>query len=724
MGFFGGGKKIYVASALYNLAGDEAERIEYLKTIVAGSVITNSKFSMSEAINNSYIGGPGIKARSYYRWCLDNYSGIGVPEDKIKPNYSYDDAAIATNVPKNAGETVRIESVDFGPPEFSFWADQYMIENHPTLVDTAWIADAVGDEITITFADTTQVTFTAGYDLEQQYLYVVYHTLVSGVVNATRMFIYEIGSGIPALDEVPLEETTPGGYLPSIPLRLDNEFLSSTYLSSAYNLAKRAYKKATGLKYDELIEKVADNEDLDDIDHATIVFAVPLNTKDNSSKKYLYKFFSEMLHRQTFDQTTYETYLEELEQHQADLAIYNQWVIDGSIGTPPTVSPYPSNSAQGNSVRITNTGSMIPNRFDFEIKWTSIEEAGGTGLYAPGAKVGQAFVQAGDSEGTANGWVWTGDGFFSFIRELQTACRITIQTGPNNWKRLTIQGLKHINRIYKDKSVDTSAGEAIIDTEESGFLVPLNYEFMREMSLVDSTQMCTASTFIVFNCYKVVKQKWYQTGIFKVFVFIAIIFVSVVFAPAGAAMTAAYASIGAALGLTGIMAVIAGAAIIALAQMVLMKILTEFSVALLGEKFGMIIAAALAFTVGVFGPGLLAGQSLATMWGSMMSAQNIMLMTSAVGDGISGYMAASAQETMQKTEELLANYQKESGKIEDLYAENIGYGKAFLDPFDLTNFMAESEDQFLYRTLLTGSDIAEISMDMLTNYSNYTLSLK
>lgn len=663
MGLFGG-SKTYVASTVYNLAGPEADRVKFLQTSIAANVLFNSKFSMSETLHDTYLAGPGIKARNFYRWAVNNYSSIGVPPMQLTIVDAHDDASVEAQIPNLPGETADLLEVQQGNGDITYWAERFIADNHPTRLETDWTLayDEVTEIVTITFTvDSFVATFTASSpDMEaaNYYFYVSYNRLDgAGAIIQKAVWIYRVGDGNAYMDSLVGDQTETSYFFPFIPIRFKNEFLSTTYYPDAYALSKRAYKKATGGgDYDELIAKIADNEDIDDVDHAYIVYGVPLNVVDNSARRYLFTFFEGLIPN----------------------------TVTGSI----------------NRIQVKSPGSF-DTKMDFVITWDSITKTTGTGLKKPGAK---------------NGEVW--------ITNVGDTISINWQTSLNSWETITVADLLHDNTVYKTKSVFISASEALADPDESGFLVPLHYETVRNMSLVDSTQMMTASTFVVFNSYQVVKQRWYETGIFKIFVFVVIIALTIVFAPAGGALMAGYAAIGAAIGLTGLAAIIAGAVISQLAAMLLMRILTVVSVEIFGEKFGMIIAAVAAVAISVVGPGMLAGQNMSTMWGQMMSAPNLMKLTSALGNGVSQYVQASAQDTMSKTEELIKTYEAESKRINDLYAENIGYGKVLIDPMWFTNFLVESEAQFLSRTLLTGTDIAEMSMDMLTNFTNYTLSLK
>ena len=659
-----GGKKIYVASTVYNLAGDEKDRPNYLKTIVTGNVLLSSKFSMSDSLRSAYMNGPGIKARSLYRWAERHYGEIGVPTMELVTVIPQDNSAIVPYLPVPTGQTAVITKVEQGVGDITRWVERFILSTYPERFDTDWdISSWDGTTVEVTFeADGFKQSFVPAdpeFDGEAQYFYVYYDRKTNvDTIAGKSLWIYQVGSGISALDNTVQAEPRKSKFYPFIPIRHETKFFSNSYHRNVYELSKKAYKKATGQKLDKLIEKIADNESIGDIDYAYIVYAVPMNARDNSARKYLFNFFKSLI-------------------------------------------PDVEGETKRRKLVYQNRGSTIA-KLTMVITWDKITLTSGAGLKRANAKVGD---------------VW--------LTPWNNSTQIIHQVTQNRWEMVTVDNLLHQNLVYGNKAVNITANEALWDADESGFLVPLHYETVRKMSLVDSTQMMTAGTFIVFNSYKIVKQKWYQTGIFKIIVFVAIVALTIVFAPAGAA-AGAWLAIGTAIGLSGILAIVVGAVIMQLVTMLLMKILSIVGVAVFGEKFGMIFAAVATFVAVSMGTGMLNGQSLSSAWGSMMSASNLLQLTNAVGSGIAGYMQASTQGIIQDTQKLLDNYNKESKHVSELFAQNIGYGRGAIDPMSLTssplgNFM-ETEAQFLLRTLMTGSDIAELSMDMLTNYSAYTLS--
>jgi hypothetical protein len=697
VGLFGG-KKTYVASTVYNLAGDEADRINFLKTVVISNVLGVSNFSMGDMIQGVYLPGPGISARSFFRWALANYQDMGVPNGNLGGVLEITQAQIEPHLPRPAGHSVVIQAVDTGPADYSWWAEQWMIDNKVELLETEWTADYVDGQIVITQADNSTDSFVpVGMDPAGTYIYVVYSPKApapvppetepaEGTLLKSIYWFYKKGSGIPELDAAVDAGVNSGEFFPTIPFRYNNQFLSPTYLPAAYELARKAYRKATGRKsYAKIIDKIAENESLGDIDHAFMTYGVCLNVKEKACREYIYRLFKKLADR-----------------------------------------PGSSGYSLG-SLRVKSSGVLMPNSLDMEIRWTSIAKSQGAGLRA-GRKRGDYWLEKG---GLAAGESVDIVGQTAINIMLGQVGTITIyhQKTATAWEAITVTGLEHYNHIYDGKSVKITAHEALDDADDTGFIVPLHYPTVRDMSLVDSTQMMTAATFIVFNSYKVVKQKWYQTGIFKIFVFIVIVVITVVTMGSGTAPAASIgASIAAAAGVTGVMAAVLAAAVNALVGMIISKIITLVTTEIFGAKWGAIIGAIVSIAVTMGMSSAMSGQSLAATWGNMTSnVSGIMEMTSVLGKGITGYMQASAVQVAGKTANLLESYEKQMKEMNEKMLDLLG-NRGIIDPMLLTNVNSEPEypespAEFLSRTLLTGSDIANMSHDMLNNFAGYTLSL-
>ena len=175
MGFFGG-STTYVASTLYNMAGEPLERPNYLKTTVIGAALVPSRDGMSSSITDSYLKGPALKLRSFFRWAEDNYDGIGVPTGTIGGSGSIDPDVVETAIPVEVGETVNLDRVESGIADFSNWTEQYLFENNPTAIGTNYTTDiSEAGVISIIYEDGSVATFTPdNFDTEGVYIYASY----------------------------------------------------------------------------------------------------------------------------------------------------------------------------------------------------------------------------------------------------------------------------------------------------------------------------------------------------------------------------------------------------------------------------------------------------------------------------------------------------------------------------------------------------------------------
>jgi hypothetical protein len=120
----------------------------------------------------------------------------------------------------------------------------------------------------------------AGMPIDREYR-IDYQTYYGLAHQQVKLFIYKIGSGNAALDAAVIPVESFGQFFPFLPVRINNTFISESYLPDVYAQVKKAYKKATGSSFDKYIVKLEDNDDLNDIDYAYITFGVSLNTKEN-----------------------------------------------------------------------------------------------------------------------------------------------------------------------------------------------------------------------------------------------------------------------------------------------------------------------------------------------------------------------------------------------------------------------------------------------------------
>ena len=115
MGIFGSRKKTYVSSVVYNMAGDELKRPNYLKTTVLSSIL-NGRPSISDDIVGSYLEGPGMRFRSFYKWAdrTDYNDVIGLVTGTILTGNNLDQEVLVDELPVSLGSTANLQTARIG----------------------------------------------------------------------------------------------------------------------------------------------------------------------------------------------------------------------------------------------------------------------------------------------------------------------------------------------------------------------------------------------------------------------------------------------------------------------------------------------------------------------------------------------------------------------------------------------------------------------------------
>lgn len=887
MGLFSS-TKIYVSSTVYNLAGPEEDRPNYLKSLVLGNIISEVDFDIAETLQSGYIKGPGIQLRNFLLWAEipANYGTIGVPLGGFTTSYAVDNSILIANIAHDPAATVNISEVVVEGADIFYWADQWMLVNYPAEEpETTWSSDydETAKQVVVTLIDETEHRFTpVGFDQSANYIYTTYnistpgtagpvvtgsttvlaltdpwpdttgYTLVSsgdvvdntnltttttavstysdgrpattvtsstsaltpwheihgiwskqvyqgqdpnplvdrtwaikstmcqdqtshvedttttstateiiagGVTKTTvttvvrdiivldrtwridtqdvtiltftpsQMWIYKIGSGIPALDASVTNSSATDQYYPFIPMRLNNVPVDATNFPDYYPLAKRALKKSVSGKYDTLLDNINANKSIADMDYIYYVFGVSANVIENDCRIYMYDYFKALCDAQTYTALDLAAYKTANAAAVTANNTYQAWKSaqynpsSPLFGTPePPVAVMPSIPTNG--VRITTIGVpgvTLTSNYDIRITWQAITETTGTGLID-------------SSVPRANGEIWWETGFNEFFATAFFSGRtifvdgmdLHCQIDQNTWKTLNIRGMVHRNYIYGGKYVEIGLSDAVNDADESGFIIPLHQPTYKLMPLTRKTQMSTACCFAVINCYVVKKTGFFGSFFFKIILFIAIIAISVYFPPA-VGLLGTNVAIGAALGLTGLAAAIVGAVANFIAAALLLKVVNVIAIAVFGAKIGAIIGAIVGFAAMTFGSGIFnVGYSFSSIASHLGNITSIIKMASAVGGGIEGYIKGAIQDLSANLTELGQEANTESLAYQNLYAENVGYDRAQFDPTALTGYTTlnpEDPQTFLNRTQMTGSDNIDLQMSLISNFADISLDL-
>lgn len=732
------------SSAVYNLAGDVTKRPNYLKTTIIGGILNPNNDSLGEQIIQSYMGGPGIKLRGFSRWV--RYSGydsvVGLLSDfvTITPSFNPGDlkAVIeATDTTDSTGLALLLET-SIGPPNYSYWVERWLfINDKPSLEHGyTYTMDPATMTVTITKTDGTTESFALSdiydYDLTAMYLYATYSVGISP--RSRNVFIYKYGDGNTQLDGFFGPPINSGEVLPFIPLRYNNTAVSTTFLPDVYRMAKKAVRRAMNAKYDDLISKLAENPSIGDIDYAYVVFGASLNTPEMACLHYIYVFFETVMKNAEYSASAadYAAFLSAWNAADASQSDYEDWSAAQSDPsnprygtTAPTLLAYPTDPSA--TVRFFSDGSNGIN-YGVRLTWNSIIESHGTGLLKPDAKVGDLWIITISD-------LTLGDGSTSVTSgSSANHVRLCWQVNLGSWKTLDFFDLVHRNLIYVTSEIATTAVQALADAKESSFIVPLHSGVFKEIPLTVSTQMSTACCFLVANSFVESSSAWYTSSFFKVLLVVAAIVISVATAGIGdVGILGSSAAIGGALGFTGTTAAIVGAVANALAAIILVQVIQVGSIAIFGPKLGAIIGAIAGFIALSVGSSLMASGGLAGAFDSLMRVDNLIKLTDALGKGFAGYLQAETKDVLNQTKAIQDNFNSQSKAITAKYDDVIGDSGRVVDPLSLVDVTvpdvspklqvpSELPQDFFSRTLMSGSDICNLSNGMITNFTDVMLS--
>lgn len=698
--------KTYVDSTVYSFSGDHLNRESYLRSTIASAGLTGAP-SMADYLISKLQTGPANRLEAFFRWArnrrvLSPIPGLD-PDDRWYPGVSVDTlSSLANAFSKTAvnadlqaltGMTSPLYIFDVGGvvTVYDFAQAQHhwrtLNPTRNTYNDLIAINETTRVCTVTRQPEMTQTTFILPpSDPDVQYsafltttfgdVYQRYDLLMSIDI---KVIYYVMDGSRPVLENVQREDLIGNMYYPIIPIRLDNVMVreGEPGMDQLAPSVAKGYKKAFGQDIGELFDQLEDNPDLDEIDFVYIMFGVPINTTSREARAYLYTFFNDL-------------YLRDEAQVGANLRGI-------TISTD-------------NFMPVSGGGYK---KLSMTVRWRSITKSTKSGLAFTGAGPGDC-NQMPFSEGD--------------LKHM----RFRRQMTDNTYDEVVVYELSHYNHVYNGVAVELDCDDEWGTDELSGFLIPLSHDVVRKTSLVTKNQLAMDATHLVINSYKVVKKKWYQTGIFKVFLVIAAIALAVwsgggsIGAMAGVLGT--NAAVGAAIGLTGIMGALVGLGINMIAGAIVTRLIMSGATALFGEEIGAIIAVVATFVTMQGFQSMANGGSFMDGLKELMTATGLYNITLAVGNGVSSSIQYKTEQIIGEMTALHEDYEKQSDKIEELN-KALGQNTLHLNPLELMDgFYAEpptieTPSAFLQRTLMTGHDIADLTQHMISGFTDLSMQL-
>lgn len=684
MGLFSSSKKTYVASTTINVI-DNPGNPE--KSAVLHSILNQN--NLTDDLLTTYTHGMHLKFNAAYLYAQNHYT-YGLPQGTLDRGMG-DQDAVRTVLETLNGTEVAIEYCvlatdcddDFAYP-FLYasrgWnPDTGVVTIHPFVTTTApvYFLDAL-----VTAANTLQLTY--GYtsfneplrqvtetitvaDLVPSALYyrVCYYKMnADGTLQAARNYWnYRIGAGTYPTLNTPPNSGLASPFFPIIPLRKNNTDLTHSSLSSTdlYKTSKTLLKKV-GLDFLHLGESINANPDVGEVDHVFLYFGVDLQSSVAATQRYLLEFFAQLA---PLSRTSYAEYLRWKKQ-------------------PTTLPPQ-------SKLTIEDAG------YKADISYSYIRVRFVTGSIG---KVGTV-----TRTNTIRDRLLWGSGFYFRYYE-DSSITFRVQIASNVYKEVEVRGLTHTNYVYNRHSVITSLEDSIKD--DYSFIIPLNRHVYSNLSARMRMNVANDGLKLVFQSYKVVRTKWYESGFFQ-FVMVTIAVAAAIF---GAWQVSA--------------AIVASTTATEMAMIILATIVKVIAISygfklvtdVLGAELSLIIAAVL--MVYTLGSGLQQGSLKGVPYASELLSASTGLSKSAsdnIAEQINDLLGDRAKA---QTEQDLMWDKLESAQ--ELLATN-----GIIDPMEFINTVPalqpyESPDEYYYRTVHSGN-IGVLSLDAPTNYVDYMLML-
>ena len=370
--------------------------------------------------------------------------------------------------------------------------DGYVSYDRPadvTLI-AACVQDDIGKPINILFTKRTPVE-------GGNYLYEVIYTLKSSKKDPkeyTWSYTTNAGGKYPVLDVSILKQDSP--YYPIIPIRVANENIGEKGKEHRSKIKQALNYLDIGL--DDIYKSIKDSTEEsgeEPADDMYVILAVSISASKQASKKYIYKYFKYLSSKSLSNKNDYD-----------------YWEAHGEA------SGY---------VLPTNKVVIKDSRFAQEIEYDYITTKKVTGSIG---KRGFSKVEYKVNRGNVP--VNSGSNAFSGYYRTTAGVVIQHQLDATTYEEVYVHGLLCRTQVVGSKWVDVSLKDAFDNPEspQDGqcFLLPLHKDVCEQMGPINTHDLMYESIRLYSNDHQTYKLKWYQTGLFKIFVVIVLVVITVV----------------------------------------------------------------------------------------------------------------------------------------------------------------------------------------------------
>ena len=320
-----------------------------------------------------------------------------------------------------------------------------------------------------------------------------------------------------------------------------------------------------------------------------------------------------------------------------------------------------------------------------------------------------------------------GDMMFTYPASSTVVIAFGKQVTSDSWVEYEFFDLAHINNVHQGIST-TTLGMTVMSNpnENSSFIVPIHESVFKEMTLIRRTQFSLEATFLVVNYYDKQVIPWYASSFFQIVLVIVVIIVAVstgYISSETLGVLGANGMVGGALGLTGLAATVAGAIANSVAAAIISSMILKVAVSALGEDVGKIIG----FIASVYAINWMSSDgafNIADTWVEFTKAENLVKLSMSGIQEYGSYLQGQAVEINAKTQAMMAESNEALKGINQLMQELLGdSGVNSSTISDALRYASETPAQFLDRTTMTGTEIAELSIKLVESFPAPQLKL-
>lgn len=315
----------------------------------------------------------------------------------------------------------------------------------------------------------------------------------SYVANDLRKWwIYEAGSGVYSeLDAIAIQPPEVSGtFFPFAYFRYDKKAETSDKDSASYKSTKQLVKQL-GLNFDQIAVAIDENPDIKDVAQAMMVYGVPPETEDASEREYLFAFFSNLYNMQ-------------------------EPSLKGSMAGSASIK-YLTGGVQMSDGWNSVVLEIADKRFRMKFMVKSMTKKYIVGNVAPVGKYHSSVGESDynyeyiDQESGATVEAVTKVPYYAYQKQLSRT----------TYEEIRVYGMELEYYVFQQHHTTSDEDKKIL-------LIPIDRSITENWGIIKKEVLYARSLHFVFNSMKVVKLRWYQTGIFQVFTVIIGVVISVV----------------------------------------------------------------------------------------------------------------------------------------------------------------------------------------------------